>query len=200
MRGVSWAGLVVAGGTAAAMLLSGCTPPDDQADAAPPDPDGSAVQEESAPVGEAADAGGICAYLDFASLSQATGETFSVAVAGGEGEVTSCVVQTTAGSFPDVTLTKAKTATDADTYRAEIPPEDSQDVDELGKAAYSVVREAVPGGGPVVEIGWLTDGHMYSLRYTTALDTEAEAAEATVAALVEVVRQVDELAAAAEEE
>lgn len=181
----------------AASVLAGCgllEDPDDTAGStsAAPQPESSVAPSATS---EASEAGGICQYLDFASLSQATGQPFTVAVAGGEGEVTSCVVQTTDGSFPDITFTKAKTATDEDTYRDEIPPEKSTEVDDLGKAAYSAVRKAVPGGGPVVEIGWLTKGHMYSLRYTTVVDTDTDAAKATVEALVETARAIDKAAA-----
>jgi len=160
---------------------------------------GADTESGTSTSGLAEDAGGICELLDFASLSAATGEMFSVAVAGGEGEVTSCVVQTTAGSFPDITLTKAKTATDTDTYRSEIPPSKSDKVKDLGKAGYSALRKKVPGGGPVVEIGWLTKGHMYSLRYTTVEGTDKDTAKATIDALVEVARQIDERAVAAKD-
>lgn len=199
MRRLRWTGWVLAGVTMT-LLVTGCgeLPSDDTK---PVGTENSAETESgSGPSGLAEDAGGICELLDFAALSAATGEPFSVAVSGGEGEVTSCVVQTTAGSFPDITLTKAKTATDTETYRSEIPPEQSKKVKDLGKAGYSALRKQVPGGGPVVEIGWLTDGHMYSFRYTTVEGTEKDAARATIEALVEVVRGINERAAAAKDD
>ncbi|MGH8879595.1 MAG: hypothetical protein ACRD0P_19975, partial [Stackebrandtia sp.] len=149
---------------------------------------------EESPTAEAAESGGVCEYLDFASLKKATGQAFTVAEAGGGKEVSSCVVQTTQGSFPDITLTKAKTATDAKTYEKEIPPKDHDEVKELGKAAYSAVRKPVEKSGPVVEIGWLTKGHMYSMRYTTTANTPGAEADASVDALVDVARDADKIA------
>lgn len=153
------------------------------------------TEPETEPMGSAAEAGGVCVLLDFTTLSDATGESFKVARAGGEGEVTSCVVMTTTGSFPDITFTKAKTAADTDTYRMEIPPEHADEVDDLGKAAYSALRKEIDGSGPIVEIGWLTDGHMYSLRYTSAEGSEKDVVRESIDPLVEVARAADELAA-----
>lgn len=145
----------------------------------------------ASPTGKAAEAGGVCEFLDFASLKKATGQAFTIAESGGDGEVTSCVIQTTEGSFPDVTLTKARTATDEKTYEKEIPPKDHDGVKDLGKTGYSAVRKPVEKSGPVVEIGWLTKKHMYSLRYTTVANTPAAEADAAVKALVDVAHAVD---------
>lgn len=144
------------------------------------------------PSNEAAEAGGICEYLDFEVINKATGQPFGVAESGGSEEVPSCVLQTTAGSFPDITFTRANTATDSKTYREEIPPKGAEKIEDFGKAGYSAVRDKVKGGGPVIEIGWLTDGHMYSFRYTTAADTSKDDAEAVVDDLIAVVKDVGE--------
>ncbi|HIW62466.1 MAG TPA: hypothetical protein H9881_08425 [Candidatus Stackebrandtia excrementipullorum] len=195
MRGKRWPGLFVAG-TAVVTLVGGCGELPTDEPVASRNESTSSTDSEIESMESAAEAGGICELLDFGPLSDATGDGFSIARAGGEGEVTSCVVMTLTGSFPDVTLTKARTATDVDTYRAEIPPEKADDVDDLGKAAYSALRKAIDGSGPIVEIGWLTDGHMYSLRYTSAEGSEKETVRETVDALVEIARTADELAAA----
>ena len=199
MRGMKWTGLIAVA-AATALVASGCGDlPTDEAgptDREPP----TQAEPETESMGSAAEAGGICELLDFATLSEATGDNFSVASAGGEGEVTSCVIMTTKGSFPDITLTKAKTATDADTYRSEIPPGDAEDVDDLGNAAYSALREEIDGSGPIVEIGWLTDGHMYSLRYTSAEGTEEDLVRGAVDPLVAVARAADRLSAAEAED
>ncbi|CAM3416978.1 hypothetical protein STSO111631_18460 [Stackebrandtia soli] len=113
--------------------------------------------------------------------------------------VVSCVLLTTAGSLPDITFTKASTAADADTYWSEIAPDSADKIEDLGKTAYSALRKKVKGGGPVVEIGWLTDGHMYSLRFTTAKGTSKDDASATVKPLVKVARAIAERAAAEDE-
>ncbi|ADD44193.1 hypothetical protein Snas_4549 [Stackebrandtia nassauensis DSM 44728] len=183
---------------AAVAVTSGCgligdAGAKESSDATPSDAASSTPGKDSgsaSPTGEAAEAGGICEYLDFASLKKATGQAFTIAEAGGSEVVNSCVIQTTEGSFPDVTLTKAKTATDAKTYEKEIPPKDHDEVKDLGKAAYSAVRKPVEKSGPVVEIGWLTKGHMYSLRYTTVSNTASAEADAAVDALVDVARDI----------
>lgn len=192
-------GVTVAVVTAAA-LVSGCgligdagaKESDDSpsANASTPHPDSGSAS----PTGKAADAGGICEYLDFAELKKATGQSFTIAEAGGGEVVTSCVVQTTEGSFPDITLTKAKTATDKKTYESEIPPKDHDEVKDLGKTGYSAVRKPVEKSGPVVEIGWLTKGHMYSLRFTTVSGTPSAEADAAVDALVDVAQAIEKAA------
>ncbi|MGH8792537.1 MAG: hypothetical protein ACRDXX_07825 [Stackebrandtia sp.] len=188
MRPVRLASLACAAGIAAALTgsVAGCGEADKASDS------GAEPQEAAAsPTSEAAEAGGLCEHLTFAALTEATGEPFTVAESGGSSEVTSCVIQTTAGSFPDITLTKAKTGADVETYESEIPPESSQNLKDLGDSAYSAVRKAVDGGGPVVEIGWLVDKQMYSLRYTTSEGVEKDDAKAVVDALVAIVRDVD---------
>lgn len=147
--------------------------------------------EQASPTAEAAEAGGVCEYLDFASLKKATGQPFTIADSGGGDEVTSCVIQTTSGSFPDVTLTKAKTATDTKTYEKKIPPKDHEKVKKLGKTGYSAVRKAVEKSGPVVEIGWLTKGNMYSLRYTTVANTPRAEVDAVVDAMAGIAKDID---------
>lgn len=182
----------VLGAAAAAALLTsmaaGCGAVD-EADSSDGDDSQSGPMEGETT--DAAAAGGLCEHLTFDSLSEATGEDFSVAESGGDSEVTSCVVQTTAGSFPDVTLTKAQTATDTEIYEAEIPPDDSESIDDLGDSAYGAVRDAVDGGGPVVEVGWLAEGQMYSLRYTTTSEATEDEAAAALDGLIESVREID---------
>lgn len=190
-------GLYAVAGCAAVVLAAGCgvlaPPPDDkagEAEQSSPPADTATESKGAKPTSEASEAGGICKYLDFASVSDATGQAFSVAEAGGADEVTSCVLLTTVGKLPEVTLTRAKTATDAETYQAEIPPEGSEAVDDLGKTAYSAVRGKEGKIGPAVEIGWLANGQMYSLRFTTAPGTDKKEVGKTVDALVKVARQI----------
>ncbi|HZE41831.1 MAG TPA: hypothetical protein VE172_23785 [Stackebrandtia sp.] len=198
-------GLVLAAGIAVATLASACGSIDKSSGAEPasgsPSSSGKSSSApahdngpKSSPSTDAKGAGGICKYLDFASLREATGQPFSVADSGGQDEVTDCVIMTTEGSFPDVTLTKAKTASDTKTYKEKIPPEKNDKVDDLGKTAYSAVLKPVKGGGPVVEIGWLTKGHLYSLRYTTIEGTDKDKAKGAVKGLIAVARSVDKLA------
>ena len=190
-----------AAGGVSVLLAAGCgilkPPPSDGAE--PADASDSPASEPAAegasPTSEASEAGGICKYLDFESISAATEKSFSVAEAGGADEVTSCVLLTTTGKLPEVTLTRAKTETDADTYQDEIPPKGADEVDDLGKSAYSAVRESEEKLGPAVEIGWLANGHMYSLRYTTPLDTDKDEPAGTVDALIEVAKVVADAAA-----
>ncbi len=189
----------------AACMASGCgvlaDPPSSLERSAQPDETSQEPTSEEptspafTPSKEAAEAGGICQYLEFEAINEATGQPFGVAEAGGSEEVPSCVLQTTAGSFPDITFTRANTATDSDTYRDEIPPKGADKIDDFGKAAYSAVRDKVKGGGPVIEVGWLTKGHMYSFRYTTAAKTSKDDAEAVVDDLVKVVEDIGKTAA-----
>jgi hypothetical protein len=194
MRHVRLSRLALAG-CAAALLTTGCgvvdQPSGEASQPSAPVSDGGDTKGAE-PTSDASDAGGICEYLDFTAFSEATGQPFSVAEAGGADEVTSCVLLTTIGSLPEITFTKAQTTTDTDTYETEIPPKGAETIKDLGKTAYSAVRKAEGKIGPAVEIGWLTKGQMYSLRYTTAAGTDKDTAAKTVKALVSVARQVGE--------
>lgn len=192
---------ILAVGCAVVLLSTGCgviEKPPGSAESEPKSDSPKTSQAESSagePSTKAADSGGICKYLDFSVVNKATSKQFSIAESGGQDEVTSCVLQTTAGSFPDITLTMAKTGTDEKTYRNEIPPKGAKSVKDLGKAGYSVLRDKVKKGGPVVELGWLTKGHLYSLRYTADADTSKDDAKATVDPLVDAVRDIAKAAA-----
>ena len=185
-------GRLVIAATVSATLAAGCgvlrPPSDDDVDdvTVPGAPDAP----QDAPDNDAAEAGGVCAYLDFTAFGRATGQEFSVAESGGADEVTSCVLLTTVGKLPEITFTRAQTATDVDTYQAEIPPKGAKGVDDMGDSAYSAVRSEEGNIGPAVEIGWLGEGFMYSLRYTTAAGTDKDEVAETLDAMVEVARGI----------
>jgi hypothetical protein len=142
-------------------------------------------------VGEtpAAAAGGACQLLDFYAVEQLLAVRFAVAAAAQREATSTCVLQHSATSYPDLTLAVSGTSgtgVNAATFRAMAPP-GATDVPGVGQVAYQVVRPAAgtagdaAAPGTAVELSWLTrTALLMMVRYRFP----ATATDADVAAIV----------------
>ena len=97
----------------------------------------------------AATAGGACLLLDFNVINAALGSTFDVAAAATSSETYTCDVQTTAATYPDLTLTVTATDLLPLDFTATVAPAGSTSVPKLGKIGYvlQVAATAKLGAG-----------------------------------------------------
>lgn len=150
-----------------------------------PEPSGSPSEEEDK-------AKGACEYFDVAAVGADLGVKFEVVQPAEGDNAQVCVLQTTKGSFPDLTLATAKTKADKASFQATMMPEEADGVDGLGKAGYQVLLKERDGSGPVAEIGWLSNsGRIFTLRFTSAKGTGTEEVEGHLDKLVEIAKAVE---------
>ncbi|QSB06379.1 hypothetical protein [Natronoglycomyces albus] len=137
-------------------------------------------------------AGGICALIDPELLTSATGVEFTSASGfydGGE-DIGSCAVQTNVGTFPDLTLALAAAEVSPETFEDEMVS-DAEELDDLGDAAFELFLSGGDTSGPALEIGWLSDGYVFEMRYTSAEGTELDDLEDSSADLLELAQAID---------
>ncbi|WP_433614216.1 hypothetical protein ACQP2P_07740 [Dactylosporangium sp. CA-139114] len=176
-----------------AALVAGC----DDAGASPVAPP---------PTAPAAAAGGACQLLDFGMVNAKLGLNLSVAAGASMDNSFSCVLQTAAGSYPDLVLSVTTTTIGADVFSSAIAPKDGQAVPGLGLVAYQRPTPAAeksgadaeksgPGAeksGPGVEVGWLA-GNKRIIKLALRLAPEAgdEQAAADMPKMVELAKLID---------
>jgi hypothetical protein len=144
----------------AVLALAACTPDNAPASAAEPP-----LPELQVP---ASAAGGACILLDYPQIEEHIGVRFDVAASDQSDDTSTCVVQTQAGTRPDLTLSVvASTPADASAFLGELKPAKAKTLSGLGQAAYRLIEAPAGDAGPAVEIGWLTaDRQLMTLRYT----------------------------------
>lgn len=107
-------------------------------------------------------AGGVCRLLSYELVSATLRVDFDTAAA----TRGACALQVYGHAYPSLTLAVSTTKAGAKTFQDAVPPDGAAKVDGLGKAAYRVVGRSAGRAGPSAEVGWLTDGRIYILRYT----------------------------------
>ncbi|MEV0645803.1 hypothetical protein AB0I28_11135 [Phytomonospora sp. NPDC050363] len=141
------------------------------------------------------EATGACEYLDPAKVAEAIGVEFPVVQPAEGKNAQVCVLQTTKGSYPDLTLATAKTKADPESFKATMMPDSAEEVGKLGKSAYQVVLKAAKGGGPVAEIGWLSESdRLFTLRYTSAEGTKKDTVSKDLKPLVALAKEIEKKA------
>jgi hypothetical protein len=148
-------------GAAGLLALAGCDDGGNEAQAAPP------VELVEQP---AASAGGACILWDYGFIQEKIGVRFGVAASDQVDDTSTCVVQTAAGDWPDLTLSVVEsTPADADLFNSDLKPKKATKLKGLGKAGYRLTSAASGGHGPVIEIGWLSEAkQLQTLRFTFA--------------------------------
>jgi hypothetical protein len=151
------------------LALTGCDKQEDEpavADAPPP-----AAEQQSA-----ASAGGACILWDYGFIKDTIGVTFDVAASDQVDDVSTCVVQTSAGDYPDLMLSVVETTkASPEQFLDDLKPAKATTVKGLGKAAYRLYGQPAAGHGPSIEIGWLSEAkQLQTLRFT--FDQKASAA------------------------
>jgi hypothetical protein len=123
------------------------------------------------PPSPAALAGGACLLMNFETVRQQLGVTFTVSAAADSSGTFTCVLQ---GSDPLPSLTLAITATELSTtdFQSQVVPSGATSVSELGKVAYQTVTPATKTAGPVIEVGWLSgNNRLIVFRYASPRGT-----------------------------
>lgn len=145
--------------------------------------------EEPTPI---ADAGGACQLLSHEMITENLGVELDAAASSARDEVETCVVQVRGHRYPDLTLSLAPTQADAEIFTDVVAPDEGDGVDELGAAAYSVIREPAEDSGPILEVGWLGTGdRIVMLRYTFEPGVGDARAGAMLEGLINLARQVE---------
>lgn len=140
----------------------------------------------------AAAAGGACQLLDYASIEAAIKVRFDVAAASQQGKTSTCVVQHSDASRPDLTLAVTATSADAAVFRSTMVPDKAQKVSGLGKAAYRARIAGNKKQGPGVEVGWLSASkRLLVLRFTFPPGAGGGEVDAISTGLVNLAKQVD---------
>ncbi|GAA1811729.1 hypothetical protein GCM10009835_34160 [Planosporangium flavigriseum] len=99
-------------------------------------------------------------------IEQILGTSFDVSAAGATDATATCVLQTKAGSYPDLTLAVTPVNVEPAAFLSTAKPSGAAAVAELGKAGYTAGVPAVEPAGPGVEVGWLSgNGRLLVLRY-----------------------------------
>ena len=149
-----------------------------------PQPGGSPSEEKKAQ--------GACEYFNVEAVGADLGVKFEVVQPAEADNAQVCVLQTTKGSFPDLTLATAKTKADKASFQATMMPEEADGVDGLGKAAYKVLLAERDGSGPVAEVGWLSNaGRIFTLRFTSAKGTGTDEVKGHMDKLIEIAKAVE---------
>lgn len=151
------------------LALTGCDKHEEEpavADVPPP-----AAEQQSA-----ASAGGACILWDYGFIKDTIGVTFDVAASDQVDDVSTCVVQTSAGDYPDLMLSVVETTkASPGQFLDDLKPAKATTVKGLGKAAYRLYGQPAAGHGPSIEIGWLSEAkQLQTLRFT--FDKKAPAA------------------------
>ncbi|MEU7874190.1 hypothetical protein [Dactylosporangium sp. NPDC049140] len=162
-----------------ATLVAGC----DDAGASP------AAQTSTAP---AAAAGGACQLLDFRMVNAKLGLNLSVAAGASMDNSFSCVLQSAAGSYPDLVLSVSTTTIGADVFGSDVQPKDAQAVTGLGLVGYQMPTPAADKAGPGVEVGWLAGNkRIIKLSLRLAPGAGDDQAQAALPKMVELAKLID---------
>ncbi|HET6478827.1 MAG TPA: hypothetical protein VFG35_02120 [Actinoplanes sp.] len=143
------------------LALTGCDKHEEES-ASPDVPPVTAVEQS------AASAGGACILWDYPFIKENIGVTFNVAASDQVDDTSTCVVQTSAGDYPDLTLAVVEsTQATPDQFLDDLKPAKATTLKGLGRAAYRLYTPPAAGRGPVIEIGWLSEAkQLQTVRYT----------------------------------
>ncbi|MBL7253696.1 hypothetical protein [Paractinoplanes lichenicola] len=172
-------------GVALLLVLTGCDDSEDKAAAAPPP--ATVVTQP------AASAGGACILWDYAFIQEKIGVAFDVAASDQVATTSTCVVQTAAAGYPDLTLSVVEsTKAGPAQFLSDLKPAGSTTLKGLGQAAYRLYTPPAAGRGPIIEIGWLSKAkQLQTLRFTFAADATAAAVTAMNPKLIALAEAMD---------
>lgn len=174
-----------------AVALAGCRAAN--AGAGTPQPAGSPSASASVgPPSPAALAGGACLLLDYETVRKDLGVQFSVAAAADTSGSYTCLLRTATASLPDLVLAITATDLTSGEFLTDVQPNGATAVTDLGKVGYVQQLPAASGGGPTIEVGWLSgNDRLITMRYTAAKGTTTDQLAALVTAMVTLARHVD---------
>jgi hypothetical protein len=130
----------------------------------------------------AAKAGGLCSSVTFGEVRDALGVTFEIAAASGKkGSAQTCVLTPLDAALPDLTFIATPLGDDevsAEDYEKDFVPDNTSEIDGLGRSGYQQLVAATGSAGPVARIGWLGDETVYTLALATERATGSTEAKA----------------------
>jgi type IV pilus biogenesis protein CpaD/CtpE len=174
----------------ATLALAGCSQKDDQPEALPAMP----VVEPPA-----ASAGGACILWDYAFIEEKIGLRFTVAAGSEVDDTATCVVRTAEADAPALVLTVSSSSANAELFNDDLKPARSTTLKGLGQAAYKQVTKQSAKSGPVIEVGWLSEGHqLQSLKFTFAKGAKPAAMTDMTTKLVGMAESMDTIDATTE--
>lgn len=178
------------------LVLAGCGD-DGPAKKVEPKTQTAAVPARADDRSPAAASGGACQLLDFFAVQQLLGVQFEVAAAATKEATSTCVLQRSGASYPDLTLAVTPATVNAAAFRSAATPPGSTELTGVGLAAYQLVRPAAAaadpaGPGAAIEIGWLAGTNLlFVVRYRLPAAEAPEAAEQLVPKVVELAKFLD---------
>lgn len=159
-------------GATVLFAVAGCSDTGDEL-AAPVTPVPSAAPDLAEQ--PAASAGGACILWDYDFIERTIGVRFAVAASDQIEDTSTCVVQTLAGAWPDLSLSVVETTTaNAEVFLDTRMPAKATKLSGLGRAGYRFNVKASADHGPTVEIGWLSEAkQLQTIRFTFAKGASA---------------------------
>jgi hypothetical protein len=137
-------------------------------------------------------AGGACLLMDFDTINSDLGTAFGVSAAADSDGTYTCVIQATAATNPNLTISITATTLTTVDFTATIQPAGATAVTKLGKIGYIQQIKAVAPAGPAVEVGWLSGNErLIIMRYTFAANGTAAQATALATGMAKLARTVD---------
>ena len=123
----------------------------------------------------AASAGGACILWDYALIKAKLGVAFDVAASDQVDDTSTCVVQTSAGDYPDLMLSVGEsTQAGPAQFQAGLKPARATVLKGLGQSAYRLYTAPTAAHGPAIELGWLSEAkQLQTLRFTFAKNATA---------------------------
>lgn len=172
------------------VALAGCQAAN--ASGGTPQPAGSPPVTGLGPPSPAALAGGACLLMDYDTVRKALGVQFAVAAAADSSGSYTCVLRTATTNLPDLVLAITSTDLTGAEFLADVQPAAAIAVKELGKVGYVEQVAAASGGGPAIEVGWLSgNDRLITMRYTGATGTTADQLTALTTGMITLARHVD---------
>ncbi len=112
-------------------------------------------------------AGRACQFLSYDTVAATIGVRFDTAGGASKDDTYTCALTRADNEFPDLTLAVTETEADEVIFTATMIPSGATRIANLGRIAYRVGFPAARGGGPGIEVGWLsTYGRLMVIRYT----------------------------------
>jgi hypothetical protein len=176
-------------GAATVLALAGCVGP--AAGAPLPTP---SQEPLPSPVRQPAEySGGACQLLNYDQISAAIGVQFDVAAASSTGDTFTCVLQRVDADLPDLSLAVSPTLADPTVFKSSVAPKGATVRTDLGKVGYTAAVPGAAGGGPGIEVGWLSGNQrLMVLRFRTPAGTAPGDAAAMTPKLVTLAQKVDQ--------
>ncbi|HEX6872475.1 MAG TPA: hypothetical protein VF163_15365 [Micromonosporaceae bacterium] len=143
----------------------------------------------------AAAAGAACQLIEYDLVANILGTRFDTAGGARKDATLTCALTQAEQPYPDLTLAVTASTASEVIFKATVEPSGSLPVKALGRTAYRLFPEPVRGGGPAVELGWLSaKNRIFVLRYTFPAEATDEQAQQLFPKMLTLARTIDKAA------